>query len=178
MSTALQLLTDQDQEHELARALERETPPTPAEIDALVSGYLREMQTHAVDIARYQEARKLEHQRIDLCYDNFVRGPQAEYDRLDALVCAFAEKADFGKKKSRDVAYGAYGRRTEPARVKIVDPDKLLAWCHANAKTLITWKESVKHASIAEYFAQTGALPDGVEWTPESECAFARPEKS
>jgi hypothetical protein len=168
-------LTEQDEQAELDRMLGEEH--SPAEIDALVSDLLYQMRQHNADLARYKEARDAEHTRVDIRYDNLERPAKNRLAILEGCVRAFAEKQDFGKKKSRETANGVYGHKLEPARVKIVDAVKLVEWCQAHAKGLITLTPHVKHSAVADYFDQTGDLPSGVEYTPPGEVSFARPDK-
>jgi hypothetical protein len=89
-----------------------------------------------------------------------------------------ARQADFGKKKSRDVGYGTYGRRTIPERLRVVDEAALLAYAleHAPAMVRSVVKNDVPHANLRQHFAATGELPPGVEMEPAREEPFAKPE--
>lgn len=148
------------------------------EIDALASDLLREMAECEREIKRYEEARFAERIRVDMRYGMLVERQEHRREELMRAVHALAERVDFGKKKSRDVGFGTYGRRTVPERVMIADPAACLAWALRTDPALVrvVEKRDVPHSAVHFHFKNTGELPDGCEHTPARDEPFARPE--
>lgn len=173
------LPTDADEAAELASiGIELQHPASDAQLDALVSYWLGEMAAADADLARYQEALDAEIARLRLRYDAFMRPVQARRAAYEQAVCVAAERADFGKKQSRAVGNGTYGRRRVPAALRIVDRDATLAWARQQAPHLVrqTIKEDVLQKPLQQWFEESGEVPDGAEYVAETVTYFAKPE--
>lgn len=187
MSAALnlwQLLGDEDDfaADLQQRGVDLHRPTSDAQLDALASEYLGEMAAAAAEIARFTEARDHELQRIAQKYEMLMAPAKIRHQRCERFVCELAQRADFGKKKSRDVGNGTYGRKTEPERVKVLDQDKAVAWARDHFPGAVKTKttETVDHRAIAPAILARvhadGEVPDGFEHVAERETYYAKPE--
>ena len=178
---AWQLPSEHDEIDELAAlGILLEQPTADAQLDAIASDALRLMAEAELEVERYDAAEKLELEAIHARYDRLRHRHVARRDEAERLVMACAERADFGKKKSREVGFGTYGLRTQPPRIEVLDKDALLTWAKLNAPSLVraVTKEDVPHKELSAYFKATGDLPDGCEYHPETARSFAKPDVS
>ncbi len=148
-----------------------------AQIDATASDLMRLIARERAEADRYHAAKLAEIQKITARYERLTSPHEIRAARYEAWVCELALSADFGKKKSRDVGHGTYGVRRVPARLSILDHAELLAWAKTTAPDLVqeVISEKVPHKALEARFKETGELPPGVDYTPEIEKAFAKP---
>ncbi len=181
MSAAMpfELPTEQDELAELSQfGIDLSPNQPPEQIDATASDLLRLIARERAEAERYHAAKLAEIQKITARYERLTSPHEIRAARYEAWVCELALSANFGpKKKSRDVGHGTYGVRRVPARLSILDPAELLAWAKTSAPDLVqeVVSEKVPHKALEARFKETGELPPGVDYTPETEKAYAKP---
>lgn len=154
------------------------------------------------DVARYQACRAAWIEQITQRYDNLIQPLVNRATLLNAAVCVLAKDADFGRKKSRALAYGSYGRRQVPFAVTVEEPDAVLAWAQVQAPSLVRltiqvsgdvvsacWAEmtesvralfaepkmEVSKSKLKEHVKATGEEPPGVVIEAAHDEPFAKP---
>lgn len=179
MSETFVLPTEEEELAELARLIGQPVMP-PSESDAWASELLGRMAAAQRDLARYDAACRREVMRIETRYDTLKENVEARIELLERAICALAERADFGKVKSRKVGNGSYGRRTVPARVEVMDAVALVEWAKLSSddrvRGMIVVKEHVPAVEATAYFRETGEVPDGCVGVLATEKPFAKPE--
>jgi phage host-nuclease inhibitor protein Gam len=178
---AFELPSDAEEADELrAIGVALEAPMGSAEIDALASELLGRAIAAQADLTRYVAAERHEIMRIEARYDALKSPVVARLRALSEAVCTLAERADFGKAKSRRVGNGTYGRRAIPARVAVMDTAALLVWAKRNAPGLVRTKitEDVPQRAVAQHLDSTGELADGCEYLAARDEPFAKPDTS
>lgn len=158
-------------------------PMSESEIDAAMSEMLRRMAWYDKQIATTNEAEALERERINARYERRREPLRKRRAEIEAQALALAERATFeGKKKSRNVGNGTFGKKTEPERVKIIDANKAMEFALINCPDAIREKiaVSVEHKAVAPVVLarlhETGELPDGFEHSAEHDTYYVRPE--
>lgn len=184
MTATAFVLPDEDEERSELEAMVgfALTPSTSdAQLDSIASGICRQLGRLQSDLARYNEAAKAEHLRIDLFYN-------ARRERLDTWIAQLQEmgaevarRATFpGKSKSRSVAFGSYGSRKVPEKVRITNIEAALPYAEQIAPAAIRIKTErtidikVIKATIIEHLHTTGEVPPGFEHTGETETFFVK----
>jgi len=190
---------DNDERAELAALGVELTPPAninDAERDAFVSQLLWALGAVEQDRARYEEALGAEINRIRMRYQARIDRCQRRAQQLRDAVHILAAEADFGKKKSRDVGNGTYGRRTVPEKITIVDEPVAWKFAETSAPELITAtvalelptlrfkypeleasaKLALSKTKLNEYVKRTGEEPPGVTVEPSREQPFCKVE--
>lgn len=182
--------------------LEPPADPSQAERDAWASDLLRVLGEHERELAQMEESRRAEHARVDMRWDTNTAGLRKRAEVLRQMVCSLAIDADFGKKKSRDVAFGSYGRRQIPVKVAIVDDAAALDWAEKNQPHIVrleatapgdwviaNWeqmtsdmqlmftaaKRRLSKTALNAYVKASGEEPPGVNVEPAHDEAFAKP---
>lgn len=156
----------------------------PAKVDALASDLLRRAAWMRDDLDRYARAKEMEIAHVVNRYQR-TTDPIAERLKLTMhAICALAERVDFGKKRSRSVAYGRYGLRHKQWRLQVDSADLLLAWAERTDvvpghQQLVrkTLKLDVPMDGLRGFYDATGELPDGCTFIPEKDEPFAEPLK-
>lgn len=76
-----------------------------------------------------------------------------------------------GKKKSRDLPHGRIAWRTRPARLEVIEAEKLLAWARDQPMEtgVLRITEAPAMTEIQKHFRTTGEVPPGTDVRPESE---------
>lgn len=103
-------------------------PIDQAERDARASQLLRALGAVAAEHAERVAARDHELAHITAIYQPQLDQLQRRARFIEGAIHALAMESDFGKKKSRTVGFGTYGRRTTPLKVDVQDEDATLAW--------------------------------------------------
>lgn len=177
------VLPDEDEERNELEAMVgfALTPSTSdAQLDSIASGICRQLGRLQSDLARYNEAAKAEHLRIDLFYN-------ARRERLDTWIAQLQEmgaevarRATFpGKSKSRSVAFGSYGSRKIPEKVEIVDEEKARGWLgrmgnSAVFRTKVEIDKAVAKTLVLANLNATGETPEGFNHVAEREAFFVK----
>jgi len=104
------------------------TPIDQAERDARASQLLRALGRVEAEIAERKAAQHAEIMQIAAIYDRELDRLRRHASFIVGGIHALALESDFGKKKSRTVGFGTYGRRTTPLKVDVQDEDATLAW--------------------------------------------------
>lgn len=157
-------------------------PLSDADLDALASDICRRMSEVATDLNRYTEAQAAEEARIQMRYAAIREPLNRRYAALEKIGEELARRADFGKKKSRAVGFGSYGRRTKKECVKIVDPAKALEFARVAAPEAIKTETIEKPVHkllepvVIKHVHASGEVPEGFEHTSEREEPFVKPE--
>jgi hypothetical protein len=151
-----------------------------AALDAAASWALRRKGECMAEYDRYSDALQREIQMLTARYAEITGPLLTRSQQFDRLLLSIAAQADFGKKKSRRVGCGEYGRRWVPERIEIVDEDALeaaliesrpdlvratvkLPLARARELQLGVSQTDVPKAAIDEYVKSTGNLPAGCE---------------
>ncbi len=177
-ATGFRLPTDDDEIDELVGlGVLLEAPCSDSDLDAYASQLLRVQGEAEGEVARYRAACAAEVGRIHERYLHLAEPHERRARQAEAMVCEAAKHADFGRKKSRAVGNGTYGRRTVPPWLGVDDPAALLAWAKREAPSLVRLveKEDVPHKPLSQWFMTVGELPDGCSYEPEHETYFAKP---
>lgn len=161
-----------------------------AEADAVASHLLRKLAEAQADRARTAKAFEIERDQLLQRYSRLFEPHTSRIAFLESMLANLASTVEFGKKKSRDVGYGTYGRRQVRAHLEIVDDAKALAWAIEKApsavKALVALdiararalgvdagaKLSLLKTPLSDYFATTGEEPDGCQWVPARDEPF------
>lgn len=170
---------DEDEAAEFAAlGVQLDAPMSDAEIDAAASALLGALKDAIADAQRYAVAHSNEVARVDRRYETLIDRAQQRINYLENAVKALAERANFGKKQSRETANGVYGRRRVPERIKVVDKAALLDWAKQEWPTGVRYKtvEDVPHESVETYIARTNDVPPGVVVEEARVVTFARPD--
>jgi phage host-nuclease inhibitor protein Gam len=148
-----------------------------ADVEAQAGWWLRSLAFVTDDLTRVDEREEAEVARIRAHYArirNPLRDRAAALERsLEALA---AELTFDGRKKSLALTYGTLGRRTQPARVAVIDKDAALAWARKVGCVRVTEAVDVKTAAptVLALVAETGEVPDGWEYVAEHETAYVK----
>lgn len=179
------LPTEQDERDELASiGISLDGPTSDAQLDAWASEICRELAAENADIARYTEAEAAEIGRIRMRYAALREPHERRVGILEAIGRDLARRADFGKRKSRKVGFGSYGRKLKSEAVKIVDRAIALEWFKANAPDVVVVEtpepvEKIPHDKVEpfvlQYLKETGEVPPGIEHTSESDEPWVKP---
>lgn len=188
MSETSLLPEEGEEEAELMKYLGMDEMLTPAEagaesafLDAAASDGLRRLGLEERELQRYDRAEAEEHQLIRNRYAAVRRSHEVRRDYFRSYVEGLAKVADFGKKKSRNVGFGLYGRKTVPEKVEVLDPTAAKLWLRTNDPTALRIKEEVDMAQaklmvLAYVKAHEGEVPPGFDVHPSQETAYAKPE--
>lgn len=156
-------------------------PYSDSELDALASEVCRMLGEAKAEIDRYSEAERAEFARLSIRYAALKEPIATRVGRLTQLGQEIARRANFGKKKSRDVGYGCYGVRQVPERVEITDEEKAAAWLRVHGssdafrvKTEIN--KSMAGKTVLAVLHATGELASGFEHKAAHDEPFIRPE--
>jgi phage host-nuclease inhibitor protein Gam len=161
---------------------EPEAEPTPAYVDARIDWTLERLGRLQ---AEQQRNREIANRRIAMITSwlddaNDRLGRQAFW--LEIQVRSLAEGYDYGKKKSRTLPSGSFGKRAKPAGIEIRDMDAAIRWAKANGVEVAVVEKLNKTPAkefVAKQLQTTGELPDpeetGIEWIDESETFFVKP---
>lgn len=157
-----------------ALAAELDGPVSDAQLDAVASEVCRRLQEIDAELQRYSEAEDAEIGRIQLRYAGLTQPLAKDRAAYETIGREVAERADFGKKKSRQVGFGSYGRKHRPERVKILDNEAAVAFARAlgipDAVKVETVEKPVHNAIAPVVLAQihaTGEIPVGFEHEAE-----------
>jgi hypothetical protein len=113
---------------------------TEAARDELISTMLRVHHEHSADVERYDEAEKLEHERITQRYDRLRRPGKTQISRIGLFILHLVEGAKFvGRKKSRSVGWGSYGLRKQQDKVIITDAPVCTSAVQATDPESVKW---------------------------------------
>jgi len=158
-------------------------PMSESEIDAAMSEMLRRMAWYDKQVAMAYEACTLEVERIRARYTRRMDPMAKRRAEIEAQALALAQRATFeGKKKSRDVGNGTFGKRTTPERVEVIDKPAAIEWAkkHHPSAVLQELVEKLVHKEIApvviERISETGEVPAGFDVHPADVVYFAKPE--
>jgi hypothetical protein len=178
--TAPAWLTDDEEISVLGDSVDRAEGMDAAQVDALASQLLGWLGREQAEIARYTEAMNAEIERIRMRYNARIEKHQKSAGYLEMQVCRLAESADFGKKKSRDVGNGTYGRRAVAERFAIADKQKVVAWALIEHPEIVEHEPKVSVTAltpiVARMLRETGELPEGVEHHAEYEKSYCKVE--
>lgn len=173
-----------------------------AQRDALAGILMRAMAEDAKELAALRNAHLRE---LDILAARFERLMGPIHDRVarnEAHVKLLASVSDFGKRKSRDVGYGAYGSKLQPARLEIADQAACVHALSGHAPDLVRCtlklplrlaqalvdderisreqfdasKLDVLNADVKAHFLETGELPAGCSWREAEEVHYCKPE--
>lgn len=158
-------------------------PMSNAELDALASEICRLIGETQAELARYNEAEAAEIARIQLRYGN-MRGPlERRVAQLEEMGRECARRADFGKKKSRSVGNGTYGKRQVPESVKVADQESALLWLDDEKQSAAIREKTVRSVDVKEakpivlaHLISTGELPPGFEHVEPHDEFFVKVE--
>ncbi len=180
------LPSEQDELADLASiGIVLEGPTTDAQLDAAASEVCRLLGEAQAELDRYEEAESAEVARIEMRYMALCEPIDRRIAQLELLGRDLAARADFGKKKSRKVGFGSYGRKLRSEAVKIVDRAAALEWFKAHAPDVVEVVtpepvEKIPHDRVEpfvlRYLHETGAVPPGIEHTSESDEPWIKPE--
>jgi phage host-nuclease inhibitor protein Gam len=155
---------------------------SPAAVEAQASWWLRSLGEAQGEAQRLMERRDAE---LDMVARHYARALAPVQDRAAALercLEAMAERMTYARgKKSLALAWGVVGRRTQPARVSVTDPDVALATIRTLLPSAVRVKESVdvKAATPAVLAAVSeGVAVDGFELVPAKDVAYATPNSA
>lgn len=153
------------------------------QLDAVASEICRMLGESTVELARYIEAENAEIARIQMRY-RALRDPVTDHIlRLEAIGKEVASRSDFGKRKSRKVGFGMYGRRTVPERLSVVDQDAALEWLTVNAQGSLAIREQIKRSVdlkeakpvVLSHLKATGEVAPGFDHAEAREEPFIKP---
>lgn len=166
-----------------ALGIDLNRPMSEPEIDAAMSEMLRRMAWYDGQIKAGEEAERLEVERINARYNRRLAPLQKRRAEIEANALALAERATFeGKKRSRNVGNGTFGKRITPERVEVVDKPAAIEWAkkHHPSAVLQELVEKLVHKEIAPVVlaltATTGEVPPGFDVHPADFAYFAKPE--
>lgn len=179
------LPTEQEEWDELASiGIVLQGPTSDAQLDAAASEICRRLGDAEADRARFVEAEKAEVERIKMRYAALREPVDRRIGQLEELGREVARRADFGKKKSRTVGYGSYGRKLKKERVEIVDPAAALEFARAQkiegaikTETVEKPVHKVLEPVVMEYIRKhEGEVPAGFEHIDESDEPWVKAE--
>ncbi len=142
--------------------------------------WLRSLSTSTAELQQLDEREEMEIGRIRAHYAR-LRSPIASHvGALERSLEALAELliVDGAKKKSAAFTWGVIGRRTNPARVAVVDADAALSTIRTLLPSAVRVKESVdvKAATPAVMAAVADGLAvAGFELVPAHDVSYAKP---
>ena len=182
MTAAFQLPTADDERDELEQMLGFALTPgtSDATLDSIASDICRHLGRIEADLARYTDAERAEHARIDIFYHSRTEKLFQAIARLEEMGAEVARRATFpGKSKSRSVAFGSYGSRKVSEKIEVVDEEKATDWL-ANtddasalrSKLSIDKKEATK--LVLTHLHATGEVPFGFNHIEEHETYFVK----
>lgn len=158
---------------------------TPAQMDALADQFLRIMGALAIEIERLTDARDHSIALIQQAYAPKIEKLATRYQAYEAQVKELARAADFGgKRKSRELVFGEYGRRASAETIKIVDQEAAVDWCEAHGyeglvmtetKVVKKLPHAVAKPALLAYIARTGEEPPGIEHVAAKDEPYAKP---
>lgn len=148
-----------------------------AELDARIDWLMEQMRENR-DRAKANE--DVAERRMDMIRhwrDEQNAGLDRQYAYLESLVLQHAAGYDYGKQKSRRLAFGKFGKRiVQRAGIRIVDKATALEFAKAHGiPTKVT--EEVQVTPLKEYADSTGVLPAGCEPVPEVESFYVEVTK-
>jgi hypothetical protein len=139
-------------------------PMGDADIDAFASVLLGQLGDVEKDLARDAEAETKIHLHTTLRYQ-VIRAPKEKRAaNLRNALTALALRADFGKKKSRQVGNGVYGKRQVPMSVKVEKEQEVtfISWAKLN---LIGAVKARLELSFHDFQMTVDAVPDELRET-------------
>jgi phage host-nuclease inhibitor protein Gam len=119
-------------------------PIDQAQRDARASQLLRALGRVEAEIEERKAAQHAEVMQIAAIYERELDRLRRHASFIVGGIHALAMESDFGKKKSRTVGFGTYGRRSTPLKVDVQDESATLEWARAHlpeavrAKTTLT----------------------------------------
>lgn len=179
------LPTEQDEWDELAQiGIVLQGPTSDAQLDAAASEICRRLGEAQADLKRFQEAEQAEVMRIEMRYSALCEPLEHRIAQLEELGREVARRADFGKKKSRTVGFGSYGRKKKSERVKIIDPAAAIEFARAQKIEGAIASETIEKpvhkvlepAVIAYVHENEGVVPAGFEHFEETDEPFVKAE--
>jgi hypothetical protein len=156
-----------------------EFPHEAARLDAAISETLRQLARLQLDVARYKAAQAAEQKAVAARYARLIDPLAARAAWLESVGKQLALEAKFpGKAKSRNVAFGSYGKRTVIEHLGVTDEKALLDWAEKEDKSLVDVKETrrVLQGAAEAYYKRTKKVPPGCTLTPEYENPFVKPD--
>ena len=155
---------------------------SPAAVEAQASWWLRSLGTALAERERLEARRDAERALVDAHYARLITPLTDHAAALERCLEALAERITYERgRKSLSLAWGVVGRRTNPARVAVVDADAALATIRTLLPSAVRVKESVdvKAATPAVMAAVSeGVAVDGFEVVPAAEVAYAKPNSA
>lgn len=156
-------------------------PMSDAQIDAIASDVCRQLADIHKEQSRYIDAQAAEIERIRFRYSQLMKPLDERYKQLVNYGEELASRADFGKKKSRNVGFGSYGRRTVAQAVRVVDEDAAIKWASEKAPEIVTSRtirtidKLAAKKVVLEMLTTDGVIPPGFDHEPPRESYFIKP---
>jgi hypothetical protein len=163
-------------------------PTNEPELVAFGNALLRGLRDVQGEIEANEAAETVEHQRLTNAYEDLNRPLAAreewltrELERIATALRPFFR----GNAKSRSLPFGKIGWTEQPAKLHVMDEDRVRAWvaatCTQGERTKIlepVTKEALRKKELDALFFATGELPDGCELIPPGDKFYARPSIS
>lgn len=164
----------------------------PATVDAAANWFLRRACEEEQERVRLRGQMQRDLELIQAHYARLLEPVERRKEQWIRLAEDLARTVELDKKKTRDLLFGAYGRRKVPAHVAVRDDTQLIAWASTQAPQLVRAtvklpltraeelgiatgaKLEVLKTPLDQHVKETGELPDGCELIPESDQPFAR----
>lgn len=163
-------------------ASELQGPTSDAQLDALASELCRMLGEIRDEITRYSQAREMEEARLAFRYQALLEPLEQRYARIEEIGKEVASRADFGKKKSRKVGNGVYGRRQVAESVKVADQEVAVLWLDENAQGSAVREKTVRSVEVKEakpivlgHLLTTGEVAPGFEHSEAHDVSFVEP---
>jgi phage host-nuclease inhibitor protein Gam len=156
-----------------------EFPHEAARLDAAISETLRQLARLQLDIARYKAAQSAEQKSVASRYARLMDPLAQRAAWLESVGKQLALEAKFeGKAKSRNVAFGSYGKRTVNEHLEVTDETALLEWADKEQKDLVDVKETrrVLQSAAEAFWKRTKKVPPGCTLNPEYQNPFVKPD--
>lgn len=164
----------------------------PASIDAAANWFIRRACEAEQERARLRAQMQRDLELLQLHYQRLLEPVEREKERWIRMAEDLAATVPLEKKKTRDLIFGAYGRRKKPAHLEVRDETQLLAWATLEAGELIRAnvklplpraeelgiangaKLEILRGPLDEHFKSTGEVPDGCDLVPERDEPFVK----
>lgn len=120
----------------------------------------RQLHRHRTEIAKLEELKKVEVDRIEMWFADLASGELREIARLENEIQAWARENRTERTKSWQTPWGSVSTRERKGEVAVDDEAALVAWCEAN-DLIIPPKPQTPKPNVTE-LRKVAQLVDGL----------------
>lgn len=157
-------------------------PENEIDVLAFADRLLAELKAVRDERAQNEATQKVRQREMELRYEDLDRPLAVTGARLVSYLKQMAPQIIRPGKKSRDLAWGSLKFIAQPARLEVVDEEKVAAWvratCTQGETALVLEKvttEKLRKKALDKVAESYKAVPDGCVEVPESQKFYAEP---